>query len=136
MTAFEPDDRPGAMLEVVAGIRTVLAAQRAARHAAWGQPAPAALTARDEKVLTVVFNEASEPGDGGDEIAVAFADLQRLVRGQGALRVSLKRLVELGFLTQGRLGAVRTYSPTELAWAWAKANADRLAPPSSDGAPF
>jgi serine/threonine protein kinase len=104
MTAFEPDERPGNMLEVVAGIRAVLGAQRAERHAAWGQRAPAGLTAHEEALLAVVFEEAAEPDDDGRDIEISFAALKRRFARVGPLRVSLKHLVELGFLAQGWSG--------------------------------
>lgn len=136
MTEFEPEERPGNMLEVVAGIRAVLAGQRAERHAAWGQRAPAPLTPHEEALLAIVFEEAGEPDQpdhDGDEIALAYEHLkrERAADSQGRLRISLKRLVELGFLTQGwarhRDRRARTYSPTDLAWSWAKAHTARLA---------
>jgi serine/threonine protein kinase len=132
MTAFEPEDRPDNMLEIVAGIRAVQAGQRAERFAAWGQRAPAPLTPHEEALLAIVFEEASEPDSAGDEIELAYDHLkrQRPADRQGQLRISLKRLVELGFLSQGwsrdRDKRVRTYSPTDLAWTWAKANAARI----------
>ncbi|HET9623224.1 MAG TPA: protein kinase [Kofleriaceae bacterium] len=135
MTAFEPDERPGTMLEIVAGIRAVLAAQRAERHAAWGERAPGALSALEEALLAAVFEEASEPGDDGEDIAIGVEPLKRHARSQAALRVSLKHLVELGFLVEHRpRGQPRTYSPTARAWAWAQAHAEQLAAP--DSAPF
>jgi serine/threonine protein kinase len=133
MTAFEPEERPSTMLEVVAGIRAVLAGQRAERHAAWGQRAPATLTPYEDAILALVFEEAGEPDDDHEEIALAYEQLKIKRAGdrQSQLRITLKRLVELGFLTQGwarhRDKRARTYSPTELAWSWAKAHAARLA---------
>jgi hypothetical protein len=134
------------MADVIAGVEGVLAALRRERAKAWGQPvAPStALAPAEEVVLATVFDLAREPDEEGGEIRVGWHDLSReLSSNKANLRIWLRRLVDLGYLRTGwHAGGeerMRIFTPTELAWEWAKQNEPRvsaiLMPPSAPGGP-
>lgn len=130
MTEIEPDERPGDMLEVIAGVRAVQAAQRAERYGRWGQPSDSTFTGVDEVILTAVFEHAWDSDDETNEIAITISNLIRQFPRRAGLRIGIKRLIDLGYLREGwyhgRDERIRTYSPTELAWSWAKRNEGRM----------
>jgi len=104
------------MIEVVTGIRAVLETQRAERHAAWGQPAHPALTTQKKRARHPVRRSADP--DDSNEITATSALFKRHVASQG-VSASLKRLSELGFLTQaGRAAAANASSRIADRLAW------------------
>jgi serine/threonine protein kinase len=147
MTEFEPARRPAGMADVIAGVEAVLAALRRERAQAWGQPVTpsTALAPAEEIVLATVFDLAREPDEEGGEIRVGWHDLSReLSSNRANLRIWLRRLVDLGYLRTGWHAAgkerMRIFTPTELAWEWAKQNEPRVSailmppPPPEDPA--
>ncbi len=146
MTEFEPARRPAGMTDVIAGVDAVLAALRRERAKTWGQPAAPSTTLApaEEIVLATVFNLAREPDEEGGEIRVGWHDLSHEFSSNKAnLRIWLRRLVDLGHLRTGWYAGeqerMRIFTPTELAWEWAKQNEPRvsaiLMPSPPHGAP-
>jgi serine/threonine protein kinase len=154
MTAFEPDERPRDMLDVIVAVRAVVAAYRTERQRSWGQPAQSALTANDENLLAAIFEHAWDPDHDSNEIAITFNNLKEHFASKARMRIGLRRLLNLGYLTEGwyqdQHERFRTYSPAEPAWAWAKRNEGRVTvildppppprrapePPNEDDLPF
>lgn len=144
MTEFEPARRIQQMDDVVAGVRGVLRKQRAEREAAWAKGRRYDLLARDESVLWSVFEEAREPDEPGDEPAASVWQLERAGHGTALARVSLRKLIELGYLRsthrESNDGPYLCYAPTPKAWTWAQEYAERIssvdaAAPNSPKAP-
>jgi serine/threonine protein kinase len=148
MTAHDPDKRPKDMCEVIAGIANVMKALRAQRSRNWGKPPAPALSANEESVLAAVFDLAWDPDQDDGEIAVSFHKLNNRSTTTATIRIALRRLVQLGYLTAGWYSGeqepIRSYSPTQLAWDWANKNEKRIetilrpppSPAANDDIPF
>jgi serine/threonine protein kinase len=138
MTEFEPDRRPPDMAAVIAGVVSVLKSLRVHRARNWNQQKAPTLSSSEETLLAHVFDHADDPSGNNGDIVVSADELSRHWSTRATLRITLRRLVQLGYLkeerVEGEYTSSRSYSPTQHAWDWATRNESRIAailkPPS------
>ena len=130
MTALDPRDRIRTMTEVVAELGGILTRLREREAARWAKPFRRGLGGDDERLLATIIDRAREPSRNGGNMYVTSDDLRDVSIPRPVLLVSLKRLVELGYLATTELqiefGSMIAHCLMQPAWSWADENRDRL----------
>lgn len=150
MTAFDPRDRVQTMRDVVVEVDKVVAQLRQREAARWKERAAVRLNARDEHVLALLVERASDADRAGRRPRVTSYDATKLPVPPLSRRVSVRKLISLGYLVEteieSRDGYEVAYEITDQTWQWADAGHDRLlvlieppplpSPPPDDDIPF
>jgi hypothetical protein len=130
MTEFEPARRPKNMAAVIEGIASILSTMRARRAKVWGKPKGPTLSSTDEALLAAIFQHANDPVGVDDDIVVTLDELSRHWATKATLRISVRRLVQLDYLKEGRVSGeyapLVSVTPTPKAWEWATNNEERI----------